>query len=195
MRSSILAATLSAGVLIAFQVGARATRDALFLSSFGVASLPAMMMGTSLLAIGFAFLGARALTAWGPSRVLPAALAASAALLLGEWAVSLWFPRAAAVIVYLHYGCLGALLISGFWSVVNERFDPRTAKRRLGPIAAWGTLGGLLGGLIAAQVGRSLPVTAMLPILAGFHLVAAAAVSQIQIGAPLRPAAAGRVAG
>ncbi len=181
-RSAIFAATVAAAASIAFQVGSKATRDALFLSSFGVGALPAMVMATSVLAIGFAFLSARALTAWGPARVIPSAFAASAVLLLGEWAVSLWFPRVAAVLVYLHCGCLGGLLISGFWSLLNERFDPRTAKLELGPISAWGTMGGALGGLIAARVGQTLPVTAMLPILAAFHLVSAAAVARVPLG-------------
>jgi hypothetical protein len=181
-RSAILAATVTAAATIAFQVGSKATRDALFLSSFGIGALPAMVMATSVLAIGFAFLSARALTAWGPARVIPSAFAASALLLLVEWAVSLWFPRVAAVLVYLHCGCLGGLLISGFWSLLNERFDPRTAKRELGPISAWGTLGGALGGLIAARVGQTLPVTAMLPILAAFHFVSAAAVARVPLG-------------
>lgn len=182
-RSAVLAATVTAAASIAFQVGAKATRDALFLSSFGYGSLPAMMMVTALLAIGFAFLSARVLTAWGPGRVIPTAFASSGVLLMIEWVISLWFPRVAAVLVYLHYGCLGALMISGFWSLLNERFDPRTTKHNLGRISAWGTLGGALGGLIAARVGQTLPVTAMLPILAAFHFISAVAVARVQLGA------------
>lgn len=181
-RSAVLAATVTAAASIAFQVGSKATRDALFLSSFGAGSLPAMVMATAVLAIGFAFLSARALSAWGPERVIPAAFAASAALLMVEWVISLWSPRAAAVLVYLHCGCLGGLLISGFWSLINERFDPRTAKHNLGRISAWGTAGGLLGGLIAARVGQTLPATAMLPILAALHFVSAAAVARVRLG-------------
>ncbi len=189
-RSAVLAATVTAAASIAFQVGAKATRDALFLSSFGIAALPAMVMATAILAIGFAFLSARALTAWGPGRVIPIAFGASAALLMIEWAISLWAARAAAVLVYLHCGCLGGLLISGFWSLLNERFDPRTAKHNLGAISAWGTVGGALGGLIAARVGQTLPVTAMLPILASFHFISAIAVARLKpsLNAIRRPA-------
>jgi len=178
-RSAVLAATVAAAAGIAFQVGSKATRDALFLFSFGAKALPVMVMATALVAIAFAFLSARALVAWGPGRVIPAAYAGSGVLILVEWGISLWFPRVAAVLVYLHCGCLGGLLISGFWSMVNERFDPRTVKLDLGPISVWGTLGGALGGLIAARVGQTLPATAMLPILAGFHFIAAAAVERL----------------
>jgi len=193
-QSAILAATVTAASSVAFQVGSKATRDALFLSIVGPAHLPMMVMGTALVAIGFAFLSSRALSAWGPARVIPAGFAASAALLLVEWLVSFWKPGLAAVLVYLHCGCLGGLLISGFWSLLNERFDPRTMKRRLGSVAAWGTLGGVLGGLIATRVSATLPATAMLPILALLHFIAAASVKRVGAGLETsrRAAVAGR---
>ena len=164
---------MTAAAMTAFQVGAKATRDAFFLSSFSIALLPAMMAAASGLAVLLAYAVSRVLSRWGPSRVIPAAFAGSALLLLGDWAIAFRSPGVAAVLLYLHYSCLGAVLVSGFWSLVNERFDPRTAKRELGGILAAGTVGGLAGGLIAAQVGRILPVTAMIPILAAFHLVSA----------------------
>ncbi|HXF59715.1 MAG TPA: hypothetical protein VN539_07805, partial [Candidatus Saccharimonadales bacterium] len=145
----MLAATVTAASSIAFQVGAKATRDALFLTSFGAKALPVMVMATAILAIAFAFLSSRALSAWGPARVVPVAYGTSAALMVVEWGISLFHPAAAAVLVYLHCGCLGGLLISGFWSLINERFDPRTAKRRLGAVTAWGTLGGAACGVVA----------------------------------------------
>ena len=188
-QSSILAAAVTGAAAIAFQVASKATRDALFLHTFGARALPAMILATSLTAIAFAFLSARALTAWGPARVIPAAFVASAGLLLVEWGIALWSTPAAAVLVYLHCGSLGGLLISGFWSLLNERFDPRTARLRLGSISLWGTVGGALGGLIAARVGQTLPATAMLPILAALHLVSAAAVAQVTVGALPRPMA------
>jgi len=195
-RNAILAATVASGAGIAFQVGSKATRDALFLSSFGVQSLPAMVMATSLLAILFAVLSGKALLKWGPGRVIPVAFAGSAALLLAEWMVSLWLPKAAAIVVYLHVGCLGGLLISGFWSVINERFDPHTAKHQLGSVSIWGTIGGVLGGWIATRVGRTLPVAAMLPILSAFHLICAAAIMGMRGGGVLvrRPSAEGDAA-
>ena len=37
--------------------------------------------------------------------------------------------RAVVTMVYLHLVGFGAILLSGFWSVANEVFDPREAKR------------------------------------------------------------------
>ena len=56
--------------------------------------------------------------------------------------------------VYLHMGVFGATLVSAYWSLVNERFDPYTAKRIIGRIGTGASLGGALGGLIAWQASR-----------------------------------------
>ncbi len=183
MRAAVTGATVTAVAMIAYQVAAKATRDALFLSSFHFTALPAMVIATSILAIAIAYFFTRALNAWGPQRVIPIGFAGSGSLLLLEWAISFPLPRPAAILVYLHYGCLGALLISGFWSFLSESFDPRTAKRLAGRITAAGALGGVLGGLVASQVGRGLPVTTMIPILAIFHFVCAASVLGLRAAA------------
>ncbi len=47
---------------------------------------------------------------------------------------------------------VGPLLGSGFWLIATERFDPHTAKKRFGQIAGAGTVGGLIGGLVAERV-------------------------------------------
>ena len=42
------------------------------------------------------------------------------------------FPRSTAVAIYFHLSTSGAVLVSGFWSMVNERFDVQSAKRHIG---------------------------------------------------------------
>jgi hypothetical protein len=187
--SATLAATLCAAAMIASQVGGKATRDALFLSSFPVTALPTALVASSLLSIVAALLAARTLATHGPMRLVPPAFAASAALLGVEWGLSRPLPKVAAVALYLHMALIGAILISWFWSIVNELFDPRTAKRRIGGIAAGGALGGLVGGVVAERVGAHAPIAAMLPILAGLQLVCAATLGALPRGA--RAAGAG----
>jgi hypothetical protein len=75
-----------------------------------------------------------------------------------------------AVAIYLHIAGLSILLLSGFWSVLSELFDPGTAKSSYGRIAAAGTVGGLLGGLAAGEIARSLPSEVALLMLSGLHV-------------------------
>ena len=40
-----------------------------------------------------------------------------------EWGLSFVDPRRAAIAVYLHMAAFGDTVVSGVWSLVNERFD------------------------------------------------------------------------
>jgi ATP:ADP antiporter, AAA family len=166
-----LLATVCSTTLIAEQVGGKATRDALFLTSFSIRDLPTMLMVSAVVSLTIIPLGGRAMTALGPSRIVPLALAGSAVFLLSAWALAGQFPRAVAAAVYLHVGSLGSVLISWFWSLINERFDPRTAKHYVARIAGGATLGGLLGGILAERLAKPIGLTGMLPVLAGLHLL------------------------
>jgi len=168
-----LAAIVSAGGMIAFQVGGKATRDALFLSIFPVTALPIILIASAAFSILAVFAASRAMTATGPGRVIPLAFGISSILLLSEWVAFTMAPRAVAIVLYLHMAAFGAILVSGFWSMIAELFDPRTAKAKIGRIAAGGTLGGLIGGVIAERTGALSSVSSMLPVLAAFHLLCA----------------------
>jgi ATP:ADP antiporter, AAA family len=181
------AATAAATVIITFQLAGKATRDALFLSTFGVAALPPMVIAAAVLSGILAIALARVMGRKGPGRLVPRLIGLSAALLLAEWALAAQARRPAVILVYLHLTALGAILVSGFWAIVNERFDPRTARGTIGRITAGGSLGGLLGGVLPERVGAALPLIAMLPILAGLHLLAAALVVAVERGAPPLP--------
>ena len=135
--------------MIASHVAGKAARDALFLSNFDVSFLPFMLIGSAVLSMALSLASSRLLSRRGPSNLIPATFALSAVLLLGEWMLFRTHSRAATVLLYVHIASIGGLLISGFWSVVNERFDPRTAKRHIGRIAAGGTFGGFIGGILA----------------------------------------------
>jgi len=173
VNDGVTMAAITAAAMIAEQVGGKAIRDALFLSRFPVTALPVVALATALLSVGLALLAARILTTQGPHRVIPATFAASALMLLVLWRLGQQFPRGQAVALYFHISVVGMVQISGFWSLVNESFDLRTAKRRIGRIAAGGTLGGLLGGIFAERVGSIWGIHATLPMLAGLHLLCA----------------------
>lgn len=188
--SAGFAATLTAVVMIAHQVGGKATRDALFLSNFDVTALPYMFIGSSLFSLAMVILFSRLLTRLGPASLVPMVFGASGLFLFGEWALVLAHPHWGSIVLYLHMAGLGSVLISGFWSVVNERFDPRAAKRQIGRIAGGATLGGLLGGVLAERVAGSFSVATMLPILGLLHLFCAWRVRGVDSGSGLRVPAA-----
>jgi hypothetical protein len=56
--------------------------------------------------------------------------------------------------------------------MVNERFDPRTARRAVGRITTGASLGGLVGGILPERIGAGPGLGAMLPLLAVLHLLA-----------------------
>jgi AAA family ATP:ADP antiporter len=164
------------GLVTAQFVGGKAVRDALFLGQLDVTSLPKMVMLTSIVSIGLVAISSKAVARFSPARVVPVVFSLSAALLTVEWMLTATMPKATAVLVYLHIAGLGPVLGSGFWLVASERFDPRTAKQRYAYIAGAGTLGGLIGGLLAERLGVWFGITAVLPFLAVLNLLGAWAV-------------------
>ena len=159
-------APITATALIAQQVGSNAIRDGLFLSLFSVQRLPYFMAGAALLAIAAAHFSGRLLARLGPARVAPALFASCAVLFLVEWGLLGWQPSAAAVVLYLHSTVLGAIAISSFWSLLNERFDPHSAKPLMARVAGAATFGGLIGGVSAERVAALFPQGTLLPLLA-----------------------------
>jgi hypothetical protein len=151
-RSALLLAPLTAGALIAQQVASNALRDALFLTWFEVTTLPYFMAAGAVLAIPAAESSGRLLARFGPARFVPLILGVGSALFLVEWSLLGAYPRAVSVLVYFHATVLGAIGISTFWSMLNERFDPHSAKALMARVAAAGAFGGLAGGVGAERV-------------------------------------------
>jgi hypothetical protein len=177
-------AMLTAALAVAQQVAAKSLREGLFLSTFSLAQLPRMMLGSALAAIPTAFLVARLMMRFGPARMTPVMFAVSATLSATEWLLFPSLPRAIAILIYLHVSVGGALLASAFWSVVNERFDPHTLRRLVGRIGASATLGGLVGGVAMERI--TYFVNARSALLFVSALCLAAAVGSQRLGAALR---------
>jgi ATP:ADP antiporter, AAA family len=152
-RSFLIAVAMSgAAFTMACQVAGKAARDALFLSHFGARHLPAIVIAAAITSIFLGLLNARILARYAPARVIPILMIGSAALQAVEWFCYESYPRSTAVAVYIHVVSLGAVITSGFWSVVNEQLDPYTAKQNFGRIAAAGTGGGVAGGFAAERL-------------------------------------------
>ncbi|MCU1278859.1 MAG: putative rane protein, partial [bacterium] len=178
---------VTAAAIIAQQVAGKSARDALFLTTFGAHALPgAMLVATVVSLIGV--LGfSRALTRWSPARVVPAAFTLNALLIGAVWALSGPLPRLAAIVIYFHVSMFGATLISGFWSLVNERFDPHTAKHQVSKIVAGSTIGGMVGGVLTWRWARSADVPSLFALVAGVNLVCVAGALLLRRGLTVEP--------
>ncbi len=163
-------AMLCAAAVTAQFVAGKATRDALFFTSLDVSALPAMLTATAVCSILLVVVQARAGRRVSPGVLVPAMFAASGLLFLVEWLLRATAPAMTAIMVYLHVSGAGPLLASGVWLITTERFNPRTAKKGFGRVAAAGTLGGLVGALLSERVAAVLGGPWMLLILAVFQL-------------------------
>ena len=160
-------------------VAGKATRDAIYLASLDVDTLPAIVAASSAVSILLVIVSSYVLRRIPPAVFVPLCFIVATLLLLVEWWFTFSLPRFAAGAIYLQISGIGPMLGSGFWLLASERFDPRTAKRNFGRIAGAGTLGGLVGGLVSERVAAMLDVATMLPILAFLNLVCAWLVRQL----------------
>src|SRR5262245_62129383 len=107
-----------AGTMLAHQVASKAVRDAAFLGAWPVTSLPAMGIVTAVVVVAGVPVYSRLLATIGPRATVIGGFLLSAALHVLEW--RLWGTSPwVAVGIYLHVAGLGALLLSGFWSLVS----------------------------------------------------------------------------
>ncbi|MGE5815591.1 MAG: hypothetical protein ACM36C_13975, partial [Acidobacteriota bacterium] len=169
----VTSAMLASAALGAQFVASTSARDALFLTGFKATALPLMMIASATVSIVLVAVAWFALRRVPPSTHVPLTFAASALLIVAEWELTRVAPSAAARIFYLHVTALLPLLGSGFWLVLNERFDPRTAKKHFGQIGGMQTLGGFVGGLLAASFATSQGVTGMLLLPAVLQAIGA----------------------
>lgn len=150
--SLVRPAALAWAVLTALTVTAKSTRDALFCAHFPAAELPKTMMAGAALSALFALATARLSRGKGPAVVLPPLLLLNALCFVAEHAALSAAPRAVVLLLYLHVSAVTGLFISGFWSVVNERFDPHALRLSISRIGLGGTVGGFVGGLTAERI-------------------------------------------
>ncbi len=164
-----------ASVMLAHQVASKAVRDAAFLNAWPATAIPSIGIATAVLVVLLVPVYSRLLARFGPRVVVTAGFLISAALHALEWqlfGLGRWIP----VLIYLHVAGFGALLLSGFWSLTSEIFNPQSAKASFGRIAAAGTVGGLIGGLVTARIAVTMAPNAPLLLLTALHAVCAVGV-------------------
>lgn len=185
MRRAWLA-TLCALLVVAAFLAAKAARDATLLAQFSVTLLPLFIGLSAALALPVILLAGKLMTRHGPHRLVPAMNAVSAVILVGEWFLIGNFPRFTACLVFFHLNTASAVLVSGFWSLINERFDVATAKKHIGRIGMGATFGGILGGVVAERTGAYFAPNTILLVLAGMQGASAVLLSFLGRGAAIK---------
>jgi AAA family ATP:ADP antiporter len=189
---AVRVALIGALFVIASFVGGKAARDAILLSNFAVTDLPLFVGAAAITSLPIVLLVGRLFARHGPRGLVPALGALSASLLFAEWVLYDYAPKLGAVVVFFHLTLFGAVLVSGFWSIVNERFDARTARRYIGRIGVGATVGGIVGGLIVERASVYLEPSAILLVLAGLQLLCVGLQIALSRGAPpIAPPVAG----
>ncbi|HEY6506416.1 MAG TPA: hypothetical protein VIY56_00300, partial [Vicinamibacterales bacterium] len=161
-------AMTTAGIMLAHQVASKAFRDAAFLSAWPATALPGLTLATAALVLALVPIFSRLLVRFSPLWVVSIGFAISAVGHAIEWSVYDG-SRAIVVVIYLHLAGASGLLLSGFWSLIAERFDPAGARASYGRIAAAGTLGGVFGSVAAERIATMARPDAVLVLLAALH--------------------------
>ena len=160
-----------------------------FISQLGADNIPYIPL-VAALAIGVIMQGySRAAGIIPPRWVIPVAQGAMAGLLVmfwflfqtGNWMVAAGF--------YFFGLIMGILLISQFWTLANEIYDPRQAKRLFGFIGAGSSLGGIAGSSLLTFATSVFGTNNLLLVSAVLLGVAAMLVLSIEARSPVQLAA------
>jgi ATP:ADP antiporter, AAA family len=137
-----------------------------FIGSFGADNLPYIELGAGVL-IGFVML----LYSWGIAKVerknvIPITLSGLGGVVVLFWFA--WMIDAAWVSAafYVFNRILGILLISQFWTLANDVYDPRQARRIFGFIGGGASLGGAMGAGLTTWTVQNIGVNSLLLVSA-----------------------------
>ena len=123
-----------------------------FIRNVGVDNLPYVLLAAGIL-IGFIMAGYSKAVALLPRKwVIPIAQVAIAGLLLLFWFLFQTKSEWVSVGFYFLGLIMGILVISQFWTLANEIYDPRQAKRVFGFIGGGSSLGGAMGSWILTSM-------------------------------------------
>jgi AAA family ATP:ADP antiporter len=142
--TAVLMFTYSFLAMTSYNIVKPATRST-FISGLGADNLPWVQLVAGIL-IGFIMQGYSRAIGLVPRRwAIPVTQLACVGLLLALWLPLSAKQEWASVAFYVLGLILGILLISQFWTLANDVYDPRQAKRLFGFIGGGASLGGATG--------------------------------------------------
>jgi len=159
-----------------------------FIDQLGSDNLPYVLMASSVLIGVLMHMYSRAIRRLPRRYVIPIAQSAFALLLVLFWMLLQTGAAWVTVVLYFFGQVLGVLLISQFWTLANEVYDARQAKRLFGLIGGGACLGGALGASITAITVEEFGSNNLLLVSAATLALCAAIVvriSRLHAGQPL----------
>lgn len=150
----------------------KAASKGLFLERFHATAMPYATIATAVLVGVFVTLYIRV-----SRRVQPAQLAIGAlGVFIVSWIVFWWLERAGfesgVAVFYVWVGMYGAIAATQVWTLANDLFTTREAKRVFGVVGAGGIFGAISGGFLATFLTKRIGAV-NLPLVAAVLLVAA----------------------
>src|SRR4029079_7534003 len=137
-----------------------------FIDSLGANNIPYVQLVAGLI-MGFVIQGYTSLMRFLPRRwVFAATQAVMVGVLVMFWTLFKTGESWVSVAFYLWGVLAGSLLISQFWSLANDIYDARQAKRIFGFIGGGASLGGIIGAGIAGQYARAIGTNNLLLVAA-----------------------------
>jgi AAA family ATP:ADP antiporter len=150
-----------------------------FIDELGSENLPYVLFAAGLV-VGVLMHGYTAAMRRVPRRwIIPGTQFGIVGLLLVFWVLFRMEAEWATAAFYLARMVLGVLLISQFWTIANDIYDARQAKRLFGFIGAGASLGGTLGAALTVLLVREIGTSNLLLVSAFVLALCVALVSAI----------------
>ena len=166
-RRVALMASYAANAIGAVVVG-RSLRDALYLANRPAKGLAGMYILSSATIVLVSWLYSRIADKVPRGTLNAASALLSAALCAGFWAAfklgaASWIYPA----LYIFVEAMGSLVVIQFWTMANDVFHAREAKRLFGLIGGGGTLANVIFGLLVGKYAQKLGATNLLWLMVG----------------------------
>jgi AAA family ATP:ADP antiporter len=153
-----------------FAVGAfvagRSARDALFLSHLGGGPLAWMYIASAVAVALFGLTYSALVADFRPQRAILISSILFALLVAAAWAAEPSGQPWVYATLYVLVEVMGAISVTQFWTMANELFNPREARRWYALIGAGGTISNVVIGLATIEVARAFGARAVLLLCA-----------------------------
>ncbi len=152
-------------LVIAAYLILKAVRDSLYLDAFGAVKLPYVIVGIAILVGLFVDGYIRLSRRVRIHRLIVLTLAFFIANLLFFWVLGQSGQPWLYPVIYIWVGCYGVIATVQVWTMVNEVFATRQAKRLLGFIGAGGIAGAVSGGAVTRALAPRIGTINMLLVV------------------------------